>query len=124
MSEEEKRAFDKLTELSSALMGQGEYEVYTFRKEALSAPGSTHAPTPSVVEDERRSRHVRGHGRRGGGAGTGGEESKDDRAPKRDEAPTKSTALDFSAMSSRRSRRTSSSRTEAPSTVTSPRRAN
>ena len=61
--------------------------------------GSTLADALRRRGRERRSRHVRGHGRRGGGAGTGGEESKDDKGTETDEAPTKSTALDFSAMS-------------------------
>ena len=100
MSEGEKRAFDKLTELSSALMGQGEYEVYTFRKEAFERAARLYAPTPSVVEDANDGQDMF--------ADTDDEAEepapaakkvKTTRAPKRDEAPTKSTALDFSAMS-------------------------
>ena len=91
---------DKLTELSSALMGQGEYEVYTFRKEAFERAARLYAPTPSVVEDANDGQDMF--------ADTDDEAEepapaakkvKTTGAPKRDEAPTKSTALDFSAMS-------------------------
>jgi len=51
MSDEEKKVFDKLTELSSALMGQGEYEVYTFRKEAFERAANLYAPTTTLTED-------------------------------------------------------------------------
>jgi CD2 antigen cytoplasmic tail-binding protein 2 len=50
MTDEEKKVFDKLTELSSALMGQGEYEVYTFRKEAFERAANMYAPTTALTE--------------------------------------------------------------------------
>ena len=100
MSEEEKRVFDKLTELSSALMGQGEYEVYTFRKEAFERAARLYAPTPSVVEDAGDGQDMF--------ADTDDEETeepapaakkpKTTEEPTRDEPPTASSALDFSAM--------------------------
>ena len=51
MSDEEKKVFDTLTELSSALMGQGEYEVYTFQKEAFERAAKLYAPTTAPTED-------------------------------------------------------------------------
>lgn len=45
MTDEERKMFDKLTELSSALMGQGEYEVYTFQKEAFERAANLFAPS-------------------------------------------------------------------------------
>jgi len=52
MTVEEKRAFDRLTELSSALMGNGEYEVYTFRKEAFERAAALFAPVTTSAVDE------------------------------------------------------------------------
>lgn len=51
MSAEDKRAFDRLTELSSALMGNGEYEVYTFQKEAFERAAKIFAPATALVDD-------------------------------------------------------------------------
>lgn len=50
MSGEEKKAFDTLTELSSALMSNGEYEVYTFQKEAFERAAALYAP-PVITND-------------------------------------------------------------------------
>ena len=50
MSAEEKKAFDALTELSSALMSNGEYEVYTFQKEAFERAAALYAP-PTIAND-------------------------------------------------------------------------
>jgi len=51
MSVEEKKAFDALTELSSALMSNGEYEVYTFQKEAFERAAALNAPLPKATND-------------------------------------------------------------------------
>lgn len=51
MTDEDKKIFDKLTELSSALMGQGEYEVYTFQKEAFERAAKLFAPSTAPSED-------------------------------------------------------------------------
>lgn len=51
MSAEDKKAFDRLTELSSALMGNGEYEVYTFQKEAFERAAKIFAPATALVDD-------------------------------------------------------------------------
>jgi len=51
MSAVDKKAFDRLTELSSALMGNGEYEVYTFQKEAFERAAKMFAPPTALVDD-------------------------------------------------------------------------
>ena len=91
MTDEDKKIFDKLTELSSALMGQGEYEVYTFQKEAFERAANLFAPSTAPPENA------------GGKDMFADSEDEEDAPPAKrvrveEEATTSSSTIDFTAM--------------------------